>query len=53
MTATATETPKITAEQFIALIEATIPMTRDMPFRVVSLGWGMASTKTICLMVFI
>lgn len=40
------QTPKITAEQFVDLIESTIPLTRSWPFSVRSLGWG---TATIAL----
>lgn len=36
------ETPRIAAAEFVALIESTIPLTREMPFRVVELGWGRA-----------
>jgi len=39
------ETPKITAAEFVHLIESTIPLTRSWPFEVLSLGWGMASLK--------
>lgn len=36
------ERPRITAEEFESLIASTIPLTRDMPFRVLELGWGRA-----------
>ena len=39
------ETPKIDAAEFVALITSTIPMTREMPFRVVELGWGLATIE--------
>ncbi len=38
-------TPRITAEQFEELVRSTIPLSRTMPFSVVSLGWGTAVVR--------
>lgn len=38
-------TPRITAGEFEALIESTIPLTRILPLRVESLGWGEARIR--------
>lgn len=37
--------PRVSAGEFEALIQATIPLTAVLPFRVESLGWGEARVR--------
>jgi uncharacterized protein (TIGR00369 family) len=39
------ESPRISVEEFTALIRATIPMTATLPFEVESVGWGRATVR--------